>query len=395
MPAEATGSRTVLVTGVSRYLGAVVAARLAADPGVDRVVAVDTSRPTGEAAALLAQHTGPAAAKPTRRRKADEPAVRRPADQQFGEKLEFVPADIQNPLIAKVIVDSGADSVLHMAVLGSAARGGVRSAAKELNVIGTMQLLAACQKAPAVRKLVVKSSVAAYGASPRDPAMFTEDTSPRETPRGGYSKDIIEIEGYLRGFSRRRPDVAVTVLRFAPFIGPSADTAMTRYFSLPVVPTALGYDPRMQFVHIDDALEVLHRSVMEEHPGVFNVAGDGVLPLSQAIRRAGRVPVPVPEIGLFGVAEVAKRSGMFDFSLDQLDFLKHGRVVDTSRLFAEYGFRPRRTIDAFDDFVRGHELSSVISPDNVAAMEGLLVDQLRQARRSFTSNTAGESGEDG
>lgn len=387
MPPEATGSRTVLVTGVSRYLGAVVAARLAADPAVERVVAVDTSPPTGELADLLTPDAGLAAVTPEGRR--------------LGQKLEFVPADIQNPLIAKVIVDSGADTVVHGAVLGSAARGGVRSAAKELNVIGTMQLLAACQNAPAVRTLVVKSSVAAYGASPRDPAMFTEDTAPRETPRGGYTKDIIEIEGYLRGFSRRRPDVAVTVLRFAPFIGPTADTAMTRYFSLPVVPTALGYDPRMQFVHIDDALEVLHRSVTEDHPGVFNVAGDGVLLLSQAIRRAGRVPVPVPEIGLFGVAELAKRSGLVDFSLDQLDFLKHGRVVDTSRLSAEYGFRPRSTADAFDDFVRGHQLASVISPDNVAAMEGLLVDQIRQARRGFapagagTPAREGHSGEEG
>ncbi|MGH3713744.1 MAG: NAD-dependent epimerase/dehydratase family protein [Micromonosporaceae bacterium] len=382
MPPQSTGSPTVLVTGVSRYLGAVVAARLAADPGVHRVIAVDTSPPTGEAAALLADDTE-ATAKPDRRR--------RKADRRLGDKLEFVRADIQNPLIAKVIVGSGVDTVVHMAVLGSAARGGVRSAAKELNVIGTMQLLAACQKAPAVRKLVVKSSVAAYGASPRDPAMFTEDTAPRQTPRGGFSKDIIEIEGYLRGFSRRRPDVAVTVLRFAPFIGPSADTTMTRYFSLPVVPTALGYDPRMQFAHTDDALEVLHRSVLEDHPGVFNVAGDGVLLLSQAIRRAGRVPVPVPEIGLFGVAEVAKRSGLIDFSMDQLDFLKHGRVVDTTRLFAEYGFRPRRTVEAFDDFVRGHDLTSVISPHNVAAMEGLLIDQIRQARRGFAPAGAGAS----
>ncbi|MGH3735867.1 MAG: NAD-dependent epimerase/dehydratase family protein [Micromonosporaceae bacterium] len=379
MPPEATGSRTVLVTGVSRYLGAVVAARLAADPAVERVVAVDTSPPADELAGLLAAEASPA-------------GLSRPRDQagrELGDKLEFVRADIQNPLIAKVIVDSAVDTVVHMAVLGSAARGNGRSAAKELNVIGTMQLLAACQNAPAVHKLVVKSSVAAYGASPRDPAMFTEDTAPRQTPRGGYSKDIIEIEGYLRGFSRRRPEAAVTVLRFAPFIGPTADTAMTRYFSLPVVPTALGYDPRMQFVHVDDALEVLHRSVVEEHPGVFNVAGDGVLLLSQAIRRAGRVPVPVPELGLYGFAELAKRSGLVDFSLDQLDFLKHGRVVDTSRLFAEYGFRPRSTADAFDDFVRGHDLASVISSDNVAAMEGLLVDQIRQARRGFAPATAG------
>lgn len=381
MSPEAVSSRIVLVTGVSRHLGAVVAARIAADPGVERVIAVDTKPPEGEAAALLREPSEHARARSGRRRV--------PGSTALASNIEFVRADIRNPLIAKVIVGSGADTVVHMGVLASAATGSGRAAEKELNVIGTMQLLAACQKAEPVRKLVVKSSVAAYGVSPRDPAIFTEDTAPRELPRGGYAKDIVEIEGYVRGFQRRRDEVDVTVLRFAPFIGSRADTTLTRYFSLPLVPTALGYDPRMQFLHADDALEVTHRSVMADHPGVYNVAGDGVLLLSQAIRRAGRTPLPVPEIGLSGAASFAKRSGLIDFSLDQLDFLVHGRVVDTSRLIQEYGYRPRSTADAFDDFVRGHNLSSMISPDNVAAVEHVLLDQIRQARESFLGEPVG------
>ncbi len=94
------------------------------------------------------------------------------------------------------------------------------------------------------------------------------------------------------GFARRRPDVSVTVLRFANFIGPRIDTVFTRYFALPVVPTVLGYDARVQLLHEEDALAVLERATTEELPGVFNVAADGVLLLSQAIRRAGRVAGP-------------------------------------------------------------------------------------------------------
>ena len=149
-----------------------------------------------------------------------------------------------------------------MATAPDQQRGG-RAAMKESNVIGTMQLLAACQQAPRLRKLVVRSSTAAYGASFRDPAVFTEDTEPRDVPRGGFARDVLDIEGYVRGFRRRRPDVAATVLRFAPFVGPQADTALTRYFAMPVVPTVLGRDPRLQFVHVDDALEVLHRAIVE------------------------------------------------------------------------------------------------------------------------------------
>jgi UDP-glucose 4-epimerase len=220
-------------------------------------------------------------------------------------------------------------------------------------VIGSMQLLAACQHAPNLRKLVVRSSTAAYGASFRDPAVFTEETEPRAVPRGGFARDILDIEGYVRGFRRRRPDVTTTVLRLAPLIGPAADTTLTRYFAQPVVPTVLGRDPRLQFVHVDDALEILHRSVVEDHAGTYNLAGPGVLTLNQAIRRAGRLPLPVAEPGLAAAAGIARRLGRPGLGLDQVDLFVHGRVVDTTQLTKEYGVTPRTTPEAFTDFLRG------------------------------------------
>lgn len=355
---EPAGGRRCAVTGVSRYVGAHVAGRLAAGLGFERVIGIDATPPRGELAGVLAG-------------------------------VDFVRADIRSAHLVKVITQAKVDIVVHCAVVTSPARAGGRAAMKERNVIGTMQLLAACQQVPDLRQLVVKSSVAAYGASSRDPAIFTEDTEPRETPRGGYAKDVVEVEGYVRGFRRRRPDVAVTVLRFAPLLGPHADTTLTRYFSLPVVPTVLGRDPRLQFVHVDDALEVMRRSVVEEHPGVYNVAGPGVLLLSQAIRRAGRVPVPVPESGMSAAASFALRSGAFDLSMDQLDYLVHGRVVDITRLRKEFGYTPRGTRDAFDDFVRGHDLASVLTPDNAAAVEHLTLDVFRQVRSGMNPGTPG------
>src|SRR5206468_3712792 len=116
------------------------------------------------------------------------------------------------------------------------------------------------------------------------------------TPRRGYAKDAVEVEQYARDFGRRRPDVDVTILRFANFMGSQIETPLTRYFSLPVVPTAMGYDPRIQFIHEDDAVEVLYHATRQDHPGIFNVAADGVLLLSQAIRICGKpwLSVPLP-----------------------------------------------------------------------------------------------------
>lgn len=342
--------RVVVVTGVSRYIGAHVAARLAADPRVARVIGLDAAAPPPDLAAILG----------------DVDVIR--ADPGAG---------------TSVIADLGAEAVAHLAVVAQAdPHAGGRAAQKDLNVIGTMQVLAACQQAPRLRKLVLRSSTAAYGASFRDPAVFTEETEPREVPRGGFARDILDIEGYLRGFRRRRKDVTATVLRFAPLIAPRADTTLSRYFSRPVVPTVLGRDPRLQFVHSDDALEVLHRSVVEEHPGTFNVAGAGVLSLSQAIRRAGRMALPVIEPGLSATAAFGKNVGLRSFDLDQLDLFVHGRVVDTGALIAEFGFTPRTTAEAFDDFIRGQDGGGVLDPDRLARAEQAVLAGIRQVREA-------------
>jgi UDP-glucose 4-epimerase len=329
----------VLVTGVSRFIGAHLAARLAADPSIDRVLGVDTVPP--------------------------------PRDLLRGMgRAEFVRADIRNPLIAKVITSAEVDTVVHTSLSSSPAASGGRVAMKEMNVIGTMQLLAACQRSPRVRRLVLKSTTAVYGSSPRDPAIFTETMAPKAMPPGGYAKDAVEIEGYVRGFGRRRPDVSVTVLRFANFIGPRIDTSLTRYFALPVVPTVLGYDARMQLLHSEDALAVLEQAARQDLPGVFNVGAPGVLLLSQAIRRAGRVQVSLPSMIVGPASRLFRGARLVDMTPEQMRFLNFGRVVDTDRLRDTFGFTPRwTTMQAFDDFVHGHELRPMISSAQVNAVE--------------------------
>ncbi|NYI45515.1 UDP-glucose 4-epimerase [Nocardioides aromaticivorans] len=309
--------RTVLVTGVSRDLGRTFARTLANDPGVDRVVGVDVVPPRGD----------------------------------LGD-VTFVRADIRNPVIAKVIAKEDVDTVVHMSVIATPGSAGARGTMKELNVIGTMQLLAACQKSEQVRQLVVKSSTTAYGASSRDPAMFTEDMEPRRPPRSGYAKDVNEVERYVRGFARRRPDATVTLLRCANVIGPRVVSPLASYFRLPVIPTVLGFDPRLQFLHETDLNRVLRHAVLSNVPGTFNIAGDGLLMLSQALRRMGRTSVPLPGPAFGGVGGILKSARMADLSPELVAFLTYGRGVDTTRMRTELGFEPTySTAAAFAEFV--------------------------------------------
>ena len=331
----------MLVTGVSRHLGSRLASVLAADASVERVIGVDTVPPRKELAAALG-------------------------------RTEFVRADIRNPRIAKVIAQAEVDTVVHLNVLATPGGAGGRTAMKEINVIGTMQLLAACQKAPSMRKLVVKSTTAVYGSTPQDPALFTEDVGPRSLPKSGYAKDAVEVEGYVRGFGRRRPDVTLSVLRFTNFIGPSIDTPLTRYLTLPVVPTVFGFDPRIQLCHEDDGIEVLRRAVAGHHPGIFNAGGEGVLLLSQALRRLGRLALPIPSPAVNAVARAFRRAKLVDFSPEQMRFLEHGRVADVSRLAASLGWAPRPTAQAFDAFAAAHSGARVMEAAADAAEQRLL-----------------------
>lgn len=308
--------RVVLVTGVSRDIGRRFARAAAADPSIDRVIGVDVVPPRGD----------------------------------IGE-MSFVRADIRNPVIAKVIAREEVDTVVHMAVIATPGSAGGRTTMKELNVIGTMQLLAACQKAASVERLVVKSTTTVYGSTSRDPAMFTEEMEPKRVPGTGYAKDVYEIEGYVRGFARRRPDVVTTIVRAANVIGPHVVSPITSYFRLPVVPTVLGHDPRLQFLHEDDLLGVLRHAIDAGVPGTFNVAGDGILMLSQALRRLGKPSVTLPGFAVGRVGAGLRRVGLAEFSREQRSFLTYGRGVDTTRMRTELGFAPRfTTAGAFADF---------------------------------------------
>jgi UDP-glucose 4-epimerase len=331
--------RVVLVTGVSQDLGGHFARRIASDPAVSRVIGVDIVPPRGDLSSV-----------------------------------RFVRADIRNPVIAKVIAGEDVDTVVHTSVMPAMPGGST----KEHNVIGTMQLLAACQRAPGVERLVVKSSSEIYGSTNRDPAMFTEDIPARRTPTHGFPKDCVEVEGYVRGFARRRPDVVVTTLRNANTVGPHVKSPVTNYFRMAAIPKPVGFDARLQLLHYDDLLACLHHAALAGVAGTFNVAGDGVMMLSQAIRRLGRPAIPIPGFAMSSLGKSLKPTGLTPdgFSPEHIRFLTYGRGLDTTRMRDVLGFRPAyTTVQAFADFARSLP-PGVITQHPVAALEELVTGVL-------------------
>lgn len=325
-------SRVVLVTGVANRFASLVARRLAQigeDGGISRVVGIDTVVPAGDLGGT-----------------------------------KFVRADIRTPVIGKVIAVEDVDTVVHLDVnppLNRAGGGG----SKELNVIGTMQLLAACQQSTTVSKFVLGSSAAVYGTSPRDPAMWSESMSARGGVRQGFPKDVVEVESYVRGFSRRRPEVLITTLRNAQILSPGIGSPFSEYFTSPVLPAVMGFDPRLGFLHLDDALEVMCESVVEDRPGTFNVAGPGVVLLSQAARRLGRPVIALPPIGFATASRRVMRAAGADISPDLHRLLTYGRVLDIAALREIFGYEPQHTAaETFEQYRRQ------VRPGILAALGG-------------------------
>jgi UDP-glucose 4-epimerase len=320
--ARESDSRRILVTGLSTYWGGRLAQALEAFPDVEAVIGVDNEEPSVEL-----------------------------------ERTEYVKVGAQHALLRRVVEAAEIDTVVDTRLVVDSTTT-TSAKAHENNVIGTMNILAACSgpESP-VRKVVFKSSTHYYGCEQDDPAFFDETMRRPHPPRTGIERDIVEAEASLAEFAERNPEVAVTVLRFANALGPDVRTSHIDLFSLPAVPMILGFDPRYQFVHEDDVVHALEHAVQCRTPGVFNVAGDGVLALSEVAGLLGKPYAPVlPPWGTGISAALLRRVGV-RIPPEAMNQLRYGRGVDNRRFKAtgfHYQYTSREAVLKLGEHLRLH-----------------------------------------
>jgi UDP-glucose 4-epimerase len=300
-----------------------------------------------------------------------------------------VHADTRHAAIAKLIRQLRIDTVVHMALSVDSAR--EDRAAHETNVIGTMNVLTGCTGTPSrVERLVVKSSQAIYDAGPSDPSFFSEDMVGPERQGSFVTRDLREMEQLVGEFALRNPHSIVTTLRLGYRV--TEGTTLAKYLSLPIVPTFAGFDPRLQLLHEEDAAESIVRSVIGIQPGVFNVAGSGVVLLSQAIAIMGGHPAPV----LLPYGRWMARFGLRSLTGILLpghlaDVLAFGSVADCGRLAQEFAWRPAYTTRAvMDSFARGKDAEVIEAPSPPQEYE-LQVFLQRRRRQELRDRRAGST----
>jgi UDP-glucose 4-epimerase len=348
-----TGKRVVLVTGVAGFWGSLVAARLVSQPEL-HVIGLD-----------------------------DDP----PADEIKG--LDFIQADIRNPLLTDLLRDEQVDTVCHLAFVDSTRP---NEQAFDVNVMGTMQVLAACGAA-SVRKIILKSSTTVYGALATNSA-FLRENQPLNGSRGyGHVRDLVEIEAFCNGFRGQNPDVILTVLRFAHIVGPKCDTPLTRFLREEEALVLLGFDPMTQVIHEADVAAALVYAVQQDAPGVFNVAAEGIMPLWRLMGLAGKVAVPVfHPLAYLAVSLFGPRTAPID-----VDYLRYPCVADLQKMRQELKFVPQYTADeALREFAAQQRLRSYLPASAARAYdEERLRDTLerrRRAREQAAASTDGSAG---
>jgi UDP-glucose 4-epimerase len=269
------------------------------------------------------------------------------------ERAEFVRADQNYSILNRIVKATQVDTILHTFMITNSTTVPNR-AMHEINVIGTMNLLAAAgAPGSSVRHIVVKSSTLVYGSAASDPTTFHEDT-PRTSPaRNSVERALIEAESLVRDFSEDNPATLVTVLRFANVLGTHLTTPISRNLSRPVCPSIFGFDPLLQFVEEDDVVRALLHVTRGSIPGLYNVAGDGRLPWSEVAGICGTRLVPLSP---YSPLKIRPLSRLFDLPSELEDLLRYGRGVDTRRLAAT-GFAYHATsAGAVQSFIRALRL---------------------------------------
>jgi UDP-glucose 4-epimerase len=276
------------------------------------------------------------------------------------ERTDFVRADSSYSILHRIVEATEIDTILHTHLVVDSTQASGR-AMHEINVIGTMNLLAAAGAPDStVRKVVVKGSTLVYGAGYQDPYFFRESTARTHGPKTSIERSLLEVEAFLRDFAEDNPHVVVSLLRFTNVLGDNLDTPFSKALRLPVVPEVFGFDPKLQFTHESDVEGALMFTTLEDIPGVYNVAGDGTLPWSEVCSIVGKRRIAISPIATNWAAEPLRILGLVDMAPEMLALLRYGRGVDNTR-FKGAGYRYRYSSAAtVDQFARGLRLERTV-----------------------------------
>lgn len=294
----------VAVTGISGYLGQVLTKLMLDDPEIETIVGIDVKEP-------------PAA-----------------------EKIRFVRRDVRDPAVIEDL--KGCDALVHLAYVVMPIRS-TDAVIDSINVDGTKNVFRKAVEA-GVGRIVYTSSVAAYGSWPDNPVPITEDWKRRPMPDFYYARTKAVVEGWIDGFEKQHPDVAITRLRPHIFVGPSIDNLANEFFSQKVIAAIRGPRQYFQLVWDGDVAEAIRLSLKKGIRGAFNISADDWIDLSEVAAILKKPFITIPFGLAYAITKVTWALHLTRFFHPAwLSGTRYPIVVNNAKAKHELGWRPTKT----------------------------------------------------
>jgi UDP-glucose 4-epimerase len=252
---------------------------------------------------------------------------------------KFVVADYHSRKLDEIFQEHQFDAVFHL--------GRIRESQKyspqyrfQMNVVGTGKLLELC-KASNVKNLIVLSTYHVYGAHKLNPLQLTEDSPLRASQGFPELADAVELDHAATTFMWRNRETTTTVLRPVNVVGKHVRNTICSMLRSGVCPKIMGFDPLMQFMDEKDLARALILALEKPTAGIFNVAGEGVIALSHAIRHAQAVGVPIPPFVSSSFVRVLSELSGLPFPPYLMEYFKYPVIVNDDPFRAAFGYQPK------------------------------------------------------
>jgi UDP-glucose 4-epimerase len=303
MPARKPVNRNIVLTGISRRLGRIIARAMHTDR---HIIGLDP-RGCRHVPATITVHS----------------------------------FDLRSRQAEDIFRRNRIDALIHLE--SEANWSGSATESRRRSVLGTQRLLDFCQR-HGVGKVVILSTGNAYGPAPDNNQFLTEESPLMAGHRFPTMRNLVEVDMYAQSFFWRHPEIDTVILRPCNVVG-RIGNHFSRYLQQRITPTLLGFDPMIQVMAPDDLIRAIDLALKPGVRGIFNIAGPGPAPLSELIRRLDHRNLPVPETFARLSIGLSSGVGVSNVPSAEVDYLKYVCMVDDVRAREELRYRPELSLD--------------------------------------------------
>ena len=294
----------VAITGISGYLGRLVAEHLARDPEVDSILGLDVVAPGS-----------------------------------LPSGVRFTAADVRRADFERLL--QGFDAVVHLAFIVTPRRKVSLAEIDAINVAGSRRVFEGAVAA-GVSRIVYASSTAAYGAHDGNPEPLTEEHPLRPNPDWYYSRTKGRVEDLLDELEARHPELVVIRLRPCVFLGPTINNPLGMLFDRRFLISS-GKPYRLDLCWEDDVAAAFGLALHHPESDRFNLAGERPLDMNRAGTLLGKRVIRLSPWWVRPLVRLATRLGLLSPGvLGWLEAIANGPInASAERARQRLGWTPR------------------------------------------------------